>query len=285
MRWLPLVVLLAACTAPSTATSTTPSDEPALVLVQANLAGGWADGAELTGSDDVVVALAEALAALPTAPSAVFLNEACKSHASDLASRLGSEWHAHFVRAWDGHSDCYPAPGEAEGLAGNALLVREAGIPFVIPSCDDAGADPARCLPNWSPPAEQRRAICVGTADDVVLCSVHLDPKRWSPHGPQLDALGRIAIDLLDEHGTVVIGGDLNDRPDPVANAFGDRFADATAMTHPSPTPRRVIDHVLVSDAAGWDATGVDLGACEHTFRENGRCSDHQALVVSVTLG
>ena len=284
-RLLVVVLVLVACAPASSVEHGAAALDPTTGLVQANLAGGWADGAELSGSDDVVVALAAAIGTLPTAPAAVFLNEACRSHATDLAARLGPGWQAHFVRAWDGHSDCFPAPGDRQGLAGNALLVREPAVPFVVPSCDDAGAEEARCLPNWSPPAEQRRAICAGTADDIVLCSVHLDPKRWAPHAAQLAALGRIAGDLLDEHRTVVIGGDLNDGADAVRRAFGAAFTNATTKTHPSPTPRRAIDHVLVSGVVEWQAQAVDLGRCEHTHREDGRCSDHQALVVTVALG
>jgi endonuclease/exonuclease/phosphatase family metal-dependent hydrolase len=231
------------------------------------------------------VALAAAVAQQPGPVGAVFLNEACESHAVDVARRLGLDWHAHFVRAWDGHSDCFPAPGAAEGRFGNAVLVRGPAVPFVIPSCDDTGADLARCLPNWSPPAEQRRAICAVGTDAVAMCSVHLDPKRWTPHVPQLVALGRIAGELAAEHGAVVVGGDLNDGPDAVSAVLVDGFADATTLTHPSRQPRRAIDHVLLSGSPAWDATSLDLGWCAATHREDGRCSDHRALAVTVTLG
>src|SRR5688572_11533931 len=92
-------------------------------FVQANLAGGWTDGAEVRGMDDAVAALVSVIATLPSEPDAIFLNEACESHAVHVADALGPTWQWFFVRTWPGHSDCFPAPDSAAGRFGNAVLV------------------------------------------------------------------------------------------------------------------------------------------------------------------
>jgi endonuclease/exonuclease/phosphatase family metal-dependent hydrolase len=263
----------------------------AVWLVQANIAGGWADGAEASGVDDVTVALERVVRGVEDRPLAVFVNEACESHASHLATRLGRGWQAFFVRTWDGHSDCFPAPGATEGRFGNAVVVRDPeATALVIPSCNDAAADAERCLPNWAPPAEQRRGICARTSRDAdaLLCSFHLDPRHWSPHDDQLAALGRIADALAAEHTVVVMGGDLNDGPSRVASAFDARFVDLAppAPTYPASRPRRAIDHILVAGAPAVDraARAADLGRCSATWRDDGACSDHLAVVGAMAL-
>jgi endonuclease/exonuclease/phosphatase family metal-dependent hydrolase len=287
-------LVLAAVVAASDDSSPAPTfaavDGPRTWYLQANIAGGRADGAEERGTDDVVAALADQITGLEVAPRAVFLNEACESHGAQLAHRLGPEWRAFFVQAWPGMSFCFPAPGQTLGRYGNVVLVADPdAVPVSIPSCNDPDSALALCLPNWAPPAEQRNGSCAETGGDL-LCSVHLDPGSWQWHDEQLRTIGRIAGSLVSSYRTVVIGGDLNDGRRDVRRAFPDTFVDVAGptphLTYPASHPRREIDHVLVGDAAGAVRSGgarvVDLGRCAATLFEDGRCSDHDALLVAV---
>jgi endonuclease/exonuclease/phosphatase family metal-dependent hydrolase len=289
-----LTLLVGTVVAASDARSPSPTfaavDGPRTWYLQANIAGGRADGAEVRGMDDVVAALADRIAALAVPPGAIFLNEACESHGTHLARRLGPRWRAFFVQAWPGMSYCFPAPGQTLGRYGNAVLVPDpAAVPVSIPSCNDPDRALTLCLPNWAPPAEQRNGSCAETGADLV-CSVHLDPGSWQWHDEQLRTIGRIAGSLVDSYDTVVIGGDLNDGRRDVRRAFPATFIDVGGptphLTYPAAQPRREIDHVLVGNATGTVRSGgarvVDLGRCEATLFEDGRCSDHHALLVAV---
>ena len=264
-----------------------PEHGPTLVFAEANLAGGWADGAEVNGVDDVVSSLVAHLRLLGREPTAVFLNEACESHAVGAATLLGPTWRAFFVQAWDGHSDCFPAPGSPEGRAGNAVLVHDpSAVGFTVPSCNDDGASADRCLPNWPHPAEQRRMACV-RLPDMAMCAVHLDPSSWAPHADQLAATARIGDALLQEFASVVLGGDLNASVGASLSSLMDLSGDRDPKTYPSRHPRRALDHVLVGARDGATPAGaitVDLGRCARTFRRDGRCTDHRMLVASVTM-
>jgi endonuclease/exonuclease/phosphatase family metal-dependent hydrolase len=294
-RLVAIAVVTAALAACRT-TSPTRSSMPDWYL-QANISGGWADGAEARGVDDVVTALADRVAHLTVPPRAIFLNEACESHGEQLAARLGGNWTAFFVQAWPGHSDCFPAEGQTEGRYGNAVLVSDpAATRSVIPSCNDpVGVVGGGCIPNWQPPAEQRRGVCAATGNDL-LCSVHLDPRHWARHAEQLAAIGRIASVLADGHRAVVIGGDLNDGMRETHHAFrtrGDvRFVDLVGSspipTYPAAGPTRDLDHILYGTSAPARSAGtrtIDLGSCVATFHEDGRCTDHLALLVAVVVG
>lgn len=277
-----------------------PGDAPArpapVWYLQSNLAGGWADGAEARGIDDVVASLADHIAALATPPRAVFLNEACESHGVQLAARLGPDWRAFFVQAWPGHSDCFPAPGATEGRYGNAVVVRDANAaPLLIPSCNDPGSAPGLCLPNWVPPAEQRRGSCATSQGDL-LCAVHLDPGSWQWHDDQLRAIGRIAAALAADHDSIVVGGDLNDGRGDVHRAFTvegpvrfvDLAGDRRLDTYPAAHPTRDLDHLLFGtrgSAGSGGARAIDLGFCTATFQKDGRCTDHLALLAAVVIG
>lgn len=267
------------------------STRPAATYVQVNLAGGWADGAERDGADGVTIAVVDLVR--DAGATVVFLNEACESHAAHAAARLGPAWRAFFVRTWDGHSDCFPAPGAGSGRFGNAVLVHDvdgSARPVTIPSCNDLGADRRRCLPNWAAPAEQRRVACAAD-EGVLLCAAHLDPRHWAPHDAQLRALGEVAGELVGVHELVVVGGDLNDGPDAVGDAFGDAFVslagDMAPATYPAVRPQRSIDHVLAGGrgASPGGMRTVDLGWCEQTHRDDGRCTDHLAVVAARGAG
>lgn len=276
--------------------ATTASDaQPwARSLLQVNLAGGWAAGASTSGVDDVVRAVADRIAETTPAPEVVFLNEACESHAETLAALLGPTWRWFFAPAWPGESSCTPASGRADGRYGNAIVVADTEVrSTIIPSCNDADARDERCLPNWDPPAEQRRAVCI-TRVDGVACSVHLDPPEWQWHRAQLDRIAQVADALAAESGTVTIGGDFNAGHDAVRAAFarhaGTAFTFATGDDHPrtfpSHAPRRDVDHIVVVGRAvgrGDDGTAtgraIDLGRCQATHRPDGRCSDHHGLL------
>jgi hypothetical protein len=237
--------------------------------LQANLAGGYAEGAEELGRDDVVGALVAVIERED--PEAVFLNEACESHAEQTALALGTGWTWHFVPAWPGESSCYPVTGSTAARFGNAVLVRTDGgaAAFDVPSCNDAGADPARCLPNWAEPAEQRRGACL-VADGTAHCSFHLDPTEWEHHDDQLAAVARIGEDLAAEHGHVVIGADLN-----VADAgFGPDHAGVSTTS--SSTARRP------SRRGPWTWAGASApigptGAARTTGRSSPPPADAQA--------
>lgn len=284
--WLVVLVLLVGFAGCVPASGATPRST---TYLQANLAGGWADGAERKGVDDVVVALVGAARA--TGADAVFLNEACESHAIAAAVALGGEWDVVFVQAWDGHSDCFPARGSSVGRFGNAVLVESARVTAVtVPSCNDAGASPERCVPNWAPPAEQRRVACAAI-DSMLLCSAHLDPRHWAPHDAQLRALGQIFTALVEEYEIVVVGGDLNDGAAAARRAFGADAVDLAGqerhLTYPAAQPRRDLDHILAGGdgvLAGGMRT-VDLGFCDNTHVAGGRCTDHLAVVADLVAG
>ena len=295
--WVVTLAVLAACASPSTAAPASADLSGSMSFVQANLAGGYADGARAHGVDDVVLALVDRVGRLPQPPVAVFLNEVCESHAAHVAARLGTRWRAFFVASWPGHSDCYPAPGTAAGRFGNAVLVHDdAAAPLVLPSCNDGGADVARCIPNWAPPAEQRRGACAVTVDDLVLCSVHIDPPEWQWHDEQLRVILRLAARLAGEHAATVVGGDLNAGGRAVRRAVTaanrDGFMELTASprleTFPAGHANRDLDHIIVISRTSARAGGahvIDLGHCRSTYRPDRRCSDHLGVVASMSLG
>jgi endonuclease/exonuclease/phosphatase family metal-dependent hydrolase len=130
-----------------------------------------------------------------------------------------------------------------------------------------------------------RAALCArlragGVSWLAVATHLGLRPRERARHaGELLEALARLG-------GPVVVGGDLNERPDgPTVAALRGRLVDAWAVagsgaseTFPAATPTARIDHVFVSHDVRVRAAFVADG------QGVARASDHRPVVVDVDL-
>jgi endonuclease/exonuclease/phosphatase family metal-dependent hydrolase len=134
-------------------------------------------------------------------PEAVTLNEACRGDAADLARRTGYRMRFAAVRVGGAPIPCVD-PGR-RGEFGLAVLTRDR----IRSSYDEAFRSHAGL--------EERRWLCVTTADGVSVCTAHLGTRESVVAGRANDAECselRNVLARYDEAGDTVFGGDVNRR-------------------------------------------------------------------------
>ncbi len=135
----------------------------------------------------------------------------------------------------------------------------------------------SRLYPRGAIVAELRRA---GARIFAVAVHLGLQPGERRRHA---EALAELVRGL---HGPVVVGGDLNERPDGEAVTFlSERFrdawllgGDASGETFPAEEPSARIDYLFVSEAVRVDRAVVPGGP------DARRASDHRPIVAALTL-
>jgi hypothetical protein len=134
-------------------------------------------------------------------PEAVTLNEACRGDAADLARRTGYRMRFTAVRVGGAPLPCVDPGGR--GAFGLAVLTKHR----IRSSHDEAFRSHAG--------PEERRWLCVTTADAVSVCTAHLGTRESVVAGRANDAECselRGVLARYDEGGATVFGGDLNRR-------------------------------------------------------------------------
>jgi endonuclease/exonuclease/phosphatase (EEP) superfamily protein YafD len=132
-----------------------------------------------------------------TAPDAVTLDEACSGDVARMAAETG--YHARFSAVVYGGAPFGCSSPGGRGVFGIAVLARA--------TLGRAVEAPYRA--QFGP--EERRWLCVGTADGVRACASHLAGAAEDAvaNGAQCAELARV---LAAESGATIFGGDLNRR-------------------------------------------------------------------------